>query len=101
MQMDAAMGAVTAIQDLFACDMNGVIYFFRGIPDFWKHCSFENLYLPGGVIASGVREAVDTYGFLGVFKGPLTAASAGIGTALTLGLLASLLFRSHPKRMKK
>ena len=55
----------------------------------------------GGVIASGVREAVDTYGFLGVFKGPLTAASAGIGTALTLGLLASLLFRSHPKRMKK
>ncbi|MBR2440777.1 MAG: hypothetical protein IKB25_11315 [Lentisphaeria bacterium] len=53
MQMDAAMGAVTAIQDLFACDMNGVIYFFRGIPDFWKHCSFEKLHLPGGVIASG------------------------------------------------
>ena len=55
----------------------------------------------GGVIAGGVREAVDTYGFLGIFKGPLSAASAGIGTALVLGLLSSLLFRSHPKRMKK
>ena len=55
----------------------------------------------GGVIADGVREAVDTYGFLGIFKGPLTAASAGIGAALFFGFLSSLLFRSHPKRMKK
>lgn len=55
----------------------------------------------GGVIASGVREAVDTYGFLGIFKGPLTSASAGIGVALVFGFLASLLFHSHPKRMKK
>ena len=55
----------------------------------------------GGVISAGVREAVDTYGFLGIFKGPLTAASAGLGVALVLGLLSSLLFRSHPKRMKK
>ncbi len=55
----------------------------------------------GGVVSSGVREAIDTYGFLGIFKGPLTAASAGIGTALVFGLLSSLFFRSHPKRMKK
>lgn len=55
----------------------------------------------GGVIAGGVREAVDTYGFLGIFKGPMSAAAAGIGTALVLGFLSSLFFRSHPKRMKK
>ena len=55
----------------------------------------------GGTIAMGVREAVDTSGFLGIFKGPLTSASAGIGVALALGLFFSLFFHSHPKRMKK
>ena len=55
----------------------------------------------GGVVANGVREAVDTYGFLGIFKGALSASSAGIGSALFLSFLASLFFRSHPKCMKK
>lgn len=55
----------------------------------------------GGVIAGGVREAVDTYGLIGILKGPLTAASAGIGSALFFGFLSSLFFRSHPKIMKK
>ena len=53
MQMDATMGAVTAIQELFAHDINGVLYFFRGIPKSWKQSSFERLHLPGGLIASG------------------------------------------------
>lgn len=55
----------------------------------------------GGVIASGVKEAIETYGFLGIFKGPLTAASAGVGVALVFSFVASLFFRSHPKKMKK
>lgn len=55
----------------------------------------------GGTVAAGVREAVDEFGLLGVFKGPLTAASAGIGVSLFLGLLFSLFFRSRPKNMKK
>ena len=53
MQMDATMGAVTAIQDLYAHDINGVLHFFRGIPKDWKRSSFTNLHLPGGIIASG------------------------------------------------
>ena len=53
MQMDATMGAVTAIQDLFAHDINGVLYFFRGIPKSWKQSTFDALHLPGGLIASG------------------------------------------------
>ena len=55
----------------------------------------------GGTIAGGVRDAVDEFGLIGIFKGPLTAASAGIGVSLFLGLLFSLFFRSRPKRMKK
>ena len=55
----------------------------------------------GGTIAGGVRDAIDEFGLIGIFKGPLTAASAGIGVSLFLGLLFSLFFRSRPKRMKK
>ena len=55
----------------------------------------------GGTIAGGVRDAVDEFGLIGIFKGPLTAASAGIGVSLFLGLFFSLFFRSRPKRMKK
>ena len=53
MQMDATMGAVTAVQDLFAHDINGVLHFFRGIPNSWKKGKFDNIHLPGGIIASG------------------------------------------------
>ena len=53
MQIDATMGAVTAIQELFAHDINGVLYFFRGIPKSWKQSAFEAMHLPGGLIASG------------------------------------------------
>ena len=44
---------IPAVQDLYAHDINGVLYFFRGIPKEWKRSSFTNLHLPGGVIASG------------------------------------------------
>lgn len=53
MQMDAAMGVVTAIQDMFAYEQNGTFYFFRGIPRGWKRCRFEQLHLPHGITASG------------------------------------------------
>ena len=55
----------------------------------------------GGTIAAGVREAVDEFGLIGIFKGPLSAASAGIGFSLFIGLFFALFFHSHPKRMKK
>ena len=52
----------------------------------------------GGVIAKGVREAVDLYGFIGIFKGPLSAASAGCTAALIFGYLVCLIFKAKPKR---
>ena len=53
----------------------------------------------GGAIARGVREAVREDGLLGVFRGPLSAASAGTGAALLFGYLAALLFSSKPKNL--
>ena len=51
----------------------------------------------GNAIARGVREAVEEKGLLGVFSGEFTAASAGLGAAVTAGLVVSLLFRPKDK----
>ena len=51
----------------------------------------------GNAIARGVREAVEEKGLLGIFSGEFTAASAGLGAAVTAGLVVSLLFRPKDK----
>lgn len=51
----------------------------------------------GNAIARGVREAVGEKGLLGVFSGEFSAASAGLGAAVTAGLVVSLLFRPKDK----
>ena len=52
----------------------------------------------GNVLWKGIREAVETDGFIGIFKGGFTASAVGISAALVFGYLASLIF--NPK-MKK
>ena len=52
----------------------------------------------GNVLWKGVKEAVMEEGLLGIFKGGLTAGSAGTCAALVFGYFASLIF--DPK-MKK
>lgn len=51
----------------------------------------------GHLLAKGVREAVDSMGAMGIIKGGLTAASAGICVSITLGLLSSVIFKTHEK----
>lgn len=51
----------------------------------------------GYSLANGVTEAVDQYGFIGVFSGGMTATSAGITAAIFFGFLMSLLFKSGDK----
>ena len=51
----------------------------------------------GNLLASGVKEAVAQKGFLGIFTGGLTAASAGITTAVISGLLISIIFNPGDK----
>ena len=53
----------------------------------------------GGNVARGVKEAVHQFGWLGVFMGPFTAASAGTSAALIFAFLGALLFTSKPKRL--
>ena len=48
-------------------------------------------------LAKGVKEAVDTDGFLGVLTGGLKASAGGIVAAIVTGLLASFLFKAKDK----
>ena len=47
----------------------------------------------GNLIAQGIRKEVDQRGFLGIFTGGLTTTAAGI----TIGVLASFLFKPRDK----
>ena len=52
----------------------------------------------GNVLWTGVQEAIDKDGFIGIFKGGFTASAVGISAALVFSYLASLI--CDPK-MKK
>ncbi|MBQ6626949.1 MAG: stage V sporulation protein AE [Ruminococcus sp.] len=51
----------------------------------------------GHLMAQGVKKAVDEDGLLGVLKGGLTSASAGITAAMLFSLLASIISKSKEK----
>ena len=51
----------------------------------------------GYSLAQGVKEAVNLYGFSGIFKGGLTATSSGIAAAIFFGFLMALIFKSKDR----
>ena len=51
----------------------------------------------GNMLFKGVKEAVDSDGFLGLFKGGLSETAVGISGALILGYLSALVFKSKMK----
>ena len=52
----------------------------------------------GNTMWKGVKKAIDEEGLLGLFKGGLTAGSAGITAALVFGYLASLAAKPKLKK---
>lgn len=51
----------------------------------------------GNTLWKGVKEALDTDGLLGLFKGGFTSSAVGISGALVFGYLASLIFEPKMK----
>ncbi|MDR0863070.1 MAG: stage V sporulation protein AE [Oscillospiraceae bacterium] len=51
----------------------------------------------GNALAQGVKSAVAERGFIGVFSGGLTAASAGVAASVVFGLLFAALGRPGDK----
>lgn len=51
----------------------------------------------GNLLAQGVKDAVDSQGFIGIFIGGLKSAAGGITSAVFAGLVASFLFKARDK----
>jgi hypothetical protein len=55
MQMDAQMGAATAVQEMLLHTVGGVNCLFRGAPPTWSEASFEGMRTAGGFLVSARR----------------------------------------------
>ena len=51
----------------------------------------------GHNIAKGVRSAIETDGFIGIFTGGLKSTAGGIAAAITAGLLTAIIFKARDK----
>lgn len=51
----------------------------------------------GNVLFQGIKDAVDSKGFLGLFEGGFTASAVGISAALILSYVASWIFKPRMK----
>ena len=51
----------------------------------------------GNTLWKGVKEGIEKEGLLGIFKGGLTASSAGICGAMVFAYIASLIFKPKMK----
>ena len=51
----------------------------------------------GYCLANGVKEAVDSDGFLGVLTGGLKSTAGGVTAAIVSGLIVSLIFKAKDK----
>ncbi len=49
MQMDGAMGAIKAIQEMLIHSRRDVYHIFSGVPSRWKNCRFEDMVCKGKV----------------------------------------------------
>lgn len=56
MQMDAAMGAVAAIQDIFMHTRRGGVHIMPGVPPRWRDCSFKGMPCEGGFLIGAERK---------------------------------------------
>lgn len=52
----------------------------------------------GNTLWKGVAKSIGEDGFLGIFKGGLTASSAGVAGALVFGYLGALIFKPKMKK---
>ena len=52
----------------------------------------------GGLMGEGVKQGIDSRGLLGALTGGISSAAAGICAAILFGFLASLIFKSKPKK---
>ena len=75
----------------------GAIGIYKPLVEFANAGATTPLSGFGYLIYDGVKKAIDERGIVGIFTGPLTAASGGTAAALCFGYIAALVFKSKPK----
>ena len=64
---------------------------------FWAWAAAVPLLGFGNTLWKGLKEAIDTDGFIGLFTGGFTACAAGVSAALIFSYLASWFFKPKMK----
>ncbi len=75
----------------------GAVGLYKPLVDFAGAGASVPLTGFGYNIARGVREAVESDGFIGVLTGGLKSTAGGITAAMMAGLIASFLFKAKDK----
>ena len=81
--------------------VSGCILGFAGVYEPFARWAGAGASVPllgfGNTLWKGVKEGIEKEGLLGIFKGGLTASSAGICGALVFGYLSSLVLQPKLK----
>ena len=81
--------------------VSGCILGFAGVYEPFARWAGAGASVPllgfGNTLWKGVKEGIEKEGLLGIFKGGLSASSAGICGALVFGYLSSLVFQPKLK----
>ena len=77
----------------------GAVGLYEGFQEFSGAGASVPLLGFGNVLWKGIKEAVDSQGFIGLFTGGFKACAAGVSSALIFGYLASVI--CNPKMKKK
>lgn len=75
----------------------GVVGLYQPFIDFAGAGASVPLLGFGNTLWKGVKEAVDSDGFIGIFEGGLKATAVGISAALIFGYLSALIFPQKRK----
>lgn len=80
----------------------GAVLSFLGIYEPFKEFAGAGASVPllgfGHVLMKGVKDAVDSNGFMGIFQGGFQAGAVGCSAALIFGLLAAFIFKNKMKK---
>lgn len=76
----------------------GALQIYQPFQDFAGAGASVPLLGFGNLLWKGVKEAIDTEGFIGIFMGGFKASAVGISAALIFAYLASLIFEPKMKK---
>ena len=75
----------------------GAVGLYKPLVDFAGAGASVPLTGFGHCIATGVREAIEADGFMGILTGGLKASAGGITAAILSGLIVSIIFKDKDK----